>query len=86
MRDTPDHAASHSSTRHGPAGRTGRVESLSVERTAARMRRRFAAESSALALQRADALLEQGDGEGFQRWLRVAEIIDAQTCAAETKA
>ena len=85
MRDAAGHAAYPSPTRHTPARRVRRMESLYVERAAARMRRRFAAESSALALQRADALLEQGDGEGFQLWLRVAEIIDAEICAAETE-
>ena len=50
-----------------------------IARAAAILLEKFAADASAAALQQADRLLEQGDGEGFQLWLCIADACNEQS-------
>lgn len=52
------------------------MDEIDVWRTAAEMIRQFQDEAALTAALRADALLEQGDAEGFRIWVRVVGAIN----------
>ena len=55
------------------------MEAIDVWRTAHVMLKEYGAEAELLAAQRADALLDLGDPEGFAVWKRVvAAIVDLE--------
>ena len=58
------------------------MEEIDVWRTAAEMRRQFGADAAIISGTRADALLDQGDIDGFNVWKRVVAAINELERAA----
>ena len=52
-----------------------RVEDIDIWRAAAHMLKLYGADAAITAAMRADALLDQGDAEGFAVWKRVVSAI-----------
>jgi hypothetical protein len=52
------------------------IEEIDIWRTAAEMRRQFGADAAVISATRADALLDQGDIDGFNAWKRIVAAIN----------
>jgi hypothetical protein len=52
------------------------MRKFDVSRIALAMVKKYGAGAGEVAIKRADILLERGDGQGFQDWLKVVEFVN----------
>jgi hypothetical protein len=52
------------------------VDEIDIWRTAAEMRRQFGEDAAVISATRADAMLDQGDIDGFNVWKKVVAAIN----------